>query len=71
MPLLDISASYDEANNTQAVVVVNRDQISSQPVQFYWRDRKPQNIRPFTSSPEMIQRLPTPSNSRIRFSWRA
>jgi alpha-L-arabinofuranosidase len=45
MPMLDVSASYDEANNAQAVFIVNRDQTNSQPVQFYWQDRKPQSIK--------------------------
>lgn len=45
MPLLDVSASYDEAKQTQAVFIVNRSQTESLPVELYWQDRVPQSIR--------------------------
>jgi alpha-N-arabinofuranosidase len=45
MPLLDVSASYDEANNTQAVFIVNRSQTETVPTEIYWQDRVPQSIR--------------------------
>lgn len=44
MPLLDVSASYDEASGTQAVFIVNRSQSESQPVQIQWQDLKPKRI---------------------------
>lgn len=39
MPLLDVSASYDEASNTQAVFIVNRSLSDSLPVDLHWQDR--------------------------------
>lgn len=44
MPLLDVSASYDEANKTQAVFIVNRSQTDSLTVDLHWQDRAPQSI---------------------------
>lgn len=44
MPLLDVSASYDEANGASAVFIVNRSQTDSVPVELHWQDRTPQQI---------------------------
>ncbi len=41
MPLLDVSAAYDEANNTNAVFIVNRSQTQSLTVDLNWQDRVP------------------------------
>ncbi len=45
MPLLDVSASYDEENNTGAIFIVNRSQTDSLPADLIWQDRAPQSIR--------------------------
>ncbi len=44
MPLLDVSASYDEENGTSAIFIVNRSQTESLPVEIHWQDRAPQRI---------------------------
>ncbi len=44
MPLLDVSASYDEANKTSAVFIVNRSQTESLKVELHWQDRAPSSI---------------------------
>jgi alpha-N-arabinofuranosidase len=44
MPLLDVSASYDEAANAHAVFIVNRSQTESQPVEITWQAGKPGKI---------------------------
>ncbi len=44
MPLLDVSSSYDEANNTQAVFIVNRSQTDSLPAELHWQDRAPKRV---------------------------
>ncbi len=44
MPLLDVSASYDEASGKGAVFIVNRSQTDSLPVEMIWQDRAPQRI---------------------------
>jgi len=44
MPLLDVSASYDEASNNGAVFIVNRSQTDSLPVELHWQDRAPSKI---------------------------
>jgi alpha-N-arabinofuranosidase len=44
MPLLDVSASYDEASNASAIFLVNRSQTESLPVEVRWQDRTPQQI---------------------------
>jgi alpha-N-arabinofuranosidase len=44
MPLLDVSASYDEANNVNAVFIVNRSQTDSVVVDLQWQDRSPRCI---------------------------
>lgn len=45
MPLLDVSSSYDEANNMQAIFIVNRSQTGSLTVELHWQDRTPEAIR--------------------------
>ncbi len=45
MPLLDVSASYDEATGASAVFIVNRSQTESLPVELVWQDRAPKSIR--------------------------
>jgi alpha-L-arabinofuranosidase len=44
MPLLDVSSSFDEVNNTQAVFIVNRSQTESLPAELHWQDRTPKSI---------------------------
>jgi alpha-N-arabinofuranosidase len=44
MPLLDVSASYDEATGASAVFIVNRSQTDSVPVTLRWQDRQPQRL---------------------------
>jgi alpha-N-arabinofuranosidase len=44
MPLLDVSASYDEADHSGAVFIVNRSQAEPIPVELHWQDRGPQSI---------------------------
>jgi alpha-N-arabinofuranosidase len=44
MPLLDVSASYDEATQSHAIFIVNRSQTDSLPIDLCWQDRVPQNI---------------------------
>ncbi|HEX3051354.1 MAG TPA: alpha-N-arabinofuranosidase [Aggregatilineaceae bacterium] len=45
MPLLDVSASYDEANHASAIFIVNRSQTDSLPVDLHWQDGVPSSIR--------------------------
>jgi alpha-N-arabinofuranosidase len=45
MPLLDVSASYNEATGAHAVFIVNRSQTKSTPVELYWQDVKPSSIK--------------------------
>jgi len=45
MPLLDVSASYDEATNASAIFIVNRSQTESIPVELNWQDRAPKSIK--------------------------
>ncbi len=45
MPLLDVSASYDAANNTNAIFIVNRSQTESVPLELKWQDRAPKSIK--------------------------
>ncbi|MBN2304190.1 MAG: alpha-N-arabinofuranosidase [Anaerolineae bacterium] len=44
MPLLDVSSSYDAANNTQAIFIVNRSQTERLPVELHWQDCTPKSI---------------------------
>ncbi len=44
MPLLDVSASYDEAAGTSAIFIVNRSLTESVPVEIHWQDRRPKAI---------------------------
>ncbi|MFC1960058.1 alpha-N-arabinofuranosidase, partial [Chloroflexota bacterium] len=45
MPLLDVSASYNEQDDTHAIFIVNRSQTESLPVELCWQDRAPQQIK--------------------------
>ncbi len=45
MPLLDVSASVDEASGQNAVFIVNRSQTDSLTVTLNWQDRAPQQIK--------------------------
>jgi alpha-N-arabinofuranosidase len=45
MPLLDVSASYDEATRENTIFMVNRSQTESLPAELHWQDRQPQQIR--------------------------
>ncbi len=45
MPLLDVSASYDEAAGTSAVFIVNRSLNESVPVDLLWQDKTPRAIK--------------------------
>jgi alpha-L-arabinofuranosidase len=45
MPLLDVSASHDEENNTSAIFIVNRSQQESLPVELHWQDIAPKRIK--------------------------
>ncbi|MBI1258180.1 MAG: alpha-N-arabinofuranosidase [Chloroflexi bacterium] len=44
MPLIDVSASYDEASGASAIFLVNRSQTDSLTVDLHWQDRAPKNI---------------------------
>jgi len=44
MPLLDVSASFDEANNAHAIFIVNRSQTESVTIDLNWQDRAPKSI---------------------------
>jgi len=44
MPLLDVSASFDEATNAHAIFIVNRSQTDSITVDLNWQDRAPKSI---------------------------
>ena len=45
MSLLDVSSSYDEETQANAVFIVNRSLTESLPVELHWQDRAPQTIR--------------------------
>jgi alpha-N-arabinofuranosidase len=45
MPLLDVSSSYDEANDAQAIFIVNRSLTESLPAELHWQDRQPKAIK--------------------------
>lgn len=44
MPLLDVSASYDEGKNTNSLFIVNRSQTENVVLDLFWQDRGPQRI---------------------------
>jgi len=44
MPLIDVSASYDEATDQGAVFIVNRSQTETLTVDLCWQDRVPQRF---------------------------
>jgi alpha-N-arabinofuranosidase len=45
MPLLDVSASYDEATGDHTIFIVNRSQTERLPTELRWQDRQPHQIR--------------------------
>ena len=45
MPLVDVSASYDETNSASAIFLVNRSQTDSLSVDLHWQDRAPKIIK--------------------------
>lgn len=45
MPLLDVSASYNEETGAHAVFIVNRSQTESTPVDLHWQYLKPSSIK--------------------------
>jgi alpha-L-arabinofuranosidase len=44
MPLLDVSASYNEETHKHAIFIVNRSQDDSLPVDIHWQDGVPKQI---------------------------
>lgn len=66
MPLLDVSASYDEANSTGAIFIVNRSQTESLPLELHWQDRAPQRISAMYqlagNDPKAFNSLENPNN---------
>ncbi len=44
MPVLDVSASYDESTRAGAIFIVNRSQSENVPVELHWQDRAPWKI---------------------------
>lgn len=44
MPLLDVSASFNEETNANNIFIVNRSLTDSVPVELHWQDRAPQHI---------------------------
>ncbi|QPC84122.1 alpha-N-arabinofuranosidase [Phototrophicus methaneseepsis] len=44
MPLLDVSSSYNEETDSNAIFIVNRSQTDSLPVEIHWQDRAPKSI---------------------------
>ncbi len=66
MPLLDVSASYDEANHTGAIFIVNRSQTESLPLELHWQDRAPQSISAMYqlagNDPKAFNSLENPNN---------
>lgn len=44
MPLLDVSASYDEERKVQALFIVNRSQSESLPAEIHWQAQAPRQI---------------------------
>ncbi len=45
MPLLDVSASHDAENNTNAIFIVNRSQTDSIPVELNWQNVQPNSVK--------------------------
>ncbi len=45
MPLLDVSASYNEETGAHAIFIVNRSQQDSVPLDMHWQDLKPSAIK--------------------------
>ncbi|MBP6298174.1 MAG: alpha-N-arabinofuranosidase, partial [Anaerolineae bacterium] len=44
MPVLDVSASYDDASNKNSIFIVNRSQTESMSIVVDWQDRVPRRI---------------------------
>jgi alpha-N-arabinofuranosidase len=44
VPLLDVSASFNEETGKSAIFIVNRSQSESLPVELHWQDRGPKSI---------------------------
>jgi len=65
MPLLDVSASYDEASNRHAIFIVNRSQTESLPLELHWQAAVPTRIeRAFQmagSDPKAINTFENPN----------
>lgn len=59
MPLLDVSASFDEATGASAVFIVNRSLSESLPIELRWQDRVPQQISAVIRSAAAIRRHST------------
>jgi alpha-N-arabinofuranosidase len=45
MPVLDVSASYNEATGNNAIFIVNRSQTESTPIELHWQDHQPKSIK--------------------------
>ncbi|MBK8027159.1 MAG: alpha-N-arabinofuranosidase [Chloroflexi bacterium] len=65
MPLLDVSASYDESTGSSAVFIVNRSQTESVPAELNWQALKPKSIRAVTqmsgTDPKAFNSLENPN----------
>lgn len=44
MPLIDVSASYEEESDTNSIFIVNRNQITSEGIELEWRAWKPGKV---------------------------
>ncbi len=70
MPLLDVSASYDEANQAGAVFIVNRSQTDSLSVDLNWQDRAPKSIKAVHqiagNDPKAFNSLENPNNVAVK-----
>jgi len=66
MPLLDVSASYDEATGKSALFIVNRSQTDSLPAELNWQSRAPQTISAVYqmsgTDPKAFNTLDNPNN---------
>ena len=66
MPLLDVSASYDEATGKHAIFIVNRSQTDSLPVDLHWQDLAPGSINAVHqltgTDPKAVNSFENPNN---------
>ena len=66
MPLLDVSASYDEGTGKSALFIVNRSQTDSLPAELNWQSRAPQTISAVYqmsgTDPKAFNSLDNPNN---------